>query len=100
MGKATCTYGLSYEVAKVSVAFTEETDSYSLLAAPVLSFSSLRIEAMHLSFCVFLDLAWPIKDVILSVRIFGKFSGPIHVISLQPPVIGDSLPCVVQHPNT
>lgn len=33
MGKATCTYGLSYEVAKVSVAFTEETDSYSLLAA-------------------------------------------------------------------
>lgn len=41
MGKATCTYGLSYEVAKVSMAFTEETDSYSLLAAPVLSFSSL-----------------------------------------------------------
>ena len=45
---------------------------------------------MHLSFCVFLDLAWPIKGVILSVPIFGKFSVPIHVIFQQPPVMGDS----------
>ena len=61
-----------------------------LIELPVLNFSSLRIEAMHLSSCVFLDLAWPIKSVILSVPIFGKFSVPIHVISQQPPVMGDS----------
>ena len=46
--------------------------AYRRIELPVLSLNSLRAEATHLSSCVCPDLAWPIRDVTLSVPIFGN----------------------------